>query len=87
MWFRRKELKELSIALSSIMTRLICTRQPKPSIIAPFVPRKTTSAIIFYLFLLLLTHLENCAYFYIFNIILSATLLFRLFLNTAIDII
>lgn len=79
MWFRRKELKELSIALSSIMTRLICTRQPKPSIIAPFVPRKTTSAIIFYLFLLLLTHLENCAYFYIFNIILSATLLFRLF--------
>lgn len=79
MWFRRKELKELPIALSSIMTRLICTRQPKPSIIAPFVPRKTTSAIIFYLFLLLLTHLENCAYFYIFNIILSATLLFRLF--------
>lgn len=79
MWFRRKELKELSIALSSIMTRLIYTRQPKPSIIAPFVPRKTTSAIIFYLFLLLLTHFENCAYFYIFNIILSATLLFRLF--------
>lgn len=85
MWFRRKELKELPIALSSIMTRLICTRQPKPSIIAPFVPRETT--IIFYLFLLLLTHLENCAYFYIFNIILSATLLFRLFFNTAIDII
>lgn len=84
-WFPEKVLKELSFALSFIMTRLICTRQPKPLIIGPFIQRERTSAIIFYLFILLLPHLENCAYFYIFNIILSATLLFRLFLYSTIN--
>lgn len=51
-WFREKVLKELSIALSFIMTGLTCRRQPKPLIIGPFIQRERTSAIIFSLFII-----------------------------------